>query len=80
MKSLNQQIKEILKNECLSQNEKVHLKEFFRSFSIHREVLRRNSISEVIEEEEGYVIDGITGGFNFQNAWTGAWIASHNLG
>jgi len=25
-------------------------------------------------------IDGITGGFNFQNAWTGAWIASHNLG
>jgi predicted Rossmann fold flavoprotein len=24
-------------------------------------------------------IDGITGGFNFQNAWTGAWIASRNL-
>ncbi|MFN8790594.1 MAG: NAD(P)/FAD-dependent oxidoreductase, partial [Bdellovibrionales bacterium] len=24
-------------------------------------------------------IDGITGGFNFQNAWTGAWIASHSL-
>ena len=24
-------------------------------------------------------IDGITGGFNFQNAWTGAWIAAHNL-
>jgi len=24
-------------------------------------------------------IDGITGGFNFQNAWTGAWIASHYL-
>ena len=24
-------------------------------------------------------IDGITGGFNFQNAWTGAWIASQNL-
>jgi predicted Rossmann fold flavoprotein len=24
-------------------------------------------------------IDGITGGFNFQNAWTGAWIASKNL-
>ncbi len=24
-------------------------------------------------------IDGITGGFNFQNAWTGAWIASQNI-
>ena len=24
-------------------------------------------------------IDGVTGGFNFQNAWTGAYIASHNL-
>ena len=24
-------------------------------------------------------IDGITGGFNFQNAWTGAWIAAKNL-
>ena len=24
-------------------------------------------------------IDGITGGFNFQNAWTGAWIASQNM-
>jgi predicted Rossmann fold flavoprotein len=24
-------------------------------------------------------IDGITGGFNFQNAWTGGWIAAHNL-
>ena len=24
-------------------------------------------------------IDGITGGFNFQNAWTGAWIASRNF-
>ena len=25
-------------------------------------------------------IDGITGGFNFQNAWTGSWIASRHLG
>ena len=25
-------------------------------------------------------IDGITGGFNFQNAWTSAWIAAHALG
>jgi predicted Rossmann fold flavoprotein len=24
-------------------------------------------------------IDGITGGFNFQNAWTGGWIAAQNL-
>ncbi|NRA64628.1 MAG: NAD(P)/FAD-dependent oxidoreductase [Pseudobacteriovorax sp.] len=24
-------------------------------------------------------IDGITGGFNFQNAWTTAWIASHSI-
>lgn len=24
-------------------------------------------------------IDGITGGFNFQNAWTGAWIAANNM-
>jgi len=24
-------------------------------------------------------IDGITGGFNFQNAWTGAWIAAQSL-
>lgn len=24
-------------------------------------------------------IDGITGGFNFQNAWTGGWIAGQNL-
>ena len=24
-------------------------------------------------------IDGITGGFNFQNAWTGAWIAAQNM-
>lgn len=24
-------------------------------------------------------IDGITGGFNFQNAWTGSWIAAQNL-
>lgn len=24
-------------------------------------------------------VDGITGGFNFQNAWTGAWIAAQNL-
>ena len=24
-------------------------------------------------------IDGITGGFNFQNAWAGAWIAAQNL-
>jgi predicted Rossmann fold flavoprotein len=25
-------------------------------------------------------IDGITGGFNFQNAWTTAWLAGHSLG
>lgn len=25
-------------------------------------------------------IDGITGGFNFQNAWTTAWIAAHAIG
>ncbi|MBY0384872.1 NAD(P)/FAD-dependent oxidoreductase, partial [bacterium] len=24
-------------------------------------------------------IDGLTGGFNFQNAWTGAWIAAQNM-
>lgn len=24
-------------------------------------------------------VDGITGGFNFQNAWTGGWIAAQNL-
>ena len=24
-------------------------------------------------------IDGITGGFNFQNAWTSAWIASNAI-
>ncbi len=24
-------------------------------------------------------VDGITGGFNFQNAWTGAWIAAQNM-
>lgn len=24
-------------------------------------------------------VDGITGGFNFQNAWTGSWIAAQNL-
>ncbi len=24
-------------------------------------------------------IDGVTGGFNFQNAWTTAWIASHSI-
>jgi predicted Rossmann fold flavoprotein len=24
-------------------------------------------------------IDGITGGFNFQNAWTGGWIAAQNM-
>lgn len=24
-------------------------------------------------------IDGITGGFNFQNAWTGSWIAAQNM-
>jgi predicted flavoprotein YhiN len=23
--------------------------------------------------------DGITGGFNFQNAWTTAWIAAHGM-
>ena len=25
-------------------------------------------------------IDGVTGGFNFQNAWTTAWIASCHMG
>jgi hypothetical protein len=25
-------------------------------------------------------IDGVTGGFNFQNAWTTAWLAGHSLG
>lgn len=25
-------------------------------------------------------IDGVTGGFNFQNAWTTAWIAGHSMG
>lgn len=25
-------------------------------------------------------IDGVTGGFNFQNAWTTAWIAGHSIG
>ena len=24
-------------------------------------------------------VDGITGGFNFQNAWTGAWIAAQHI-
>ena len=24
-------------------------------------------------------IDGVTGGFNFQNAWTSAWIAGHSM-
>ena len=24
-------------------------------------------------------IDGITGGFNFQNAWTSGWIAGNNM-
>jgi hypothetical protein len=25
-------------------------------------------------------IDGVTGGFNFQNAWTTAWIAAQAIG
>jgi hypothetical protein len=25
-------------------------------------------------------IDGITGGFNFQNAWTSGWIAANSIG
>ena len=24
-------------------------------------------------------VDGITGGFNFQNAWTSGWIAGSNM-
>ena len=24
-------------------------------------------------------IDGITGGFNFQNAWTGSWLAGNDI-
>jgi predicted flavoprotein YhiN len=24
-------------------------------------------------------VDGITGGFNFQNAWTGGWIAARHM-
>ena len=24
-------------------------------------------------------IDGVTGGFNFQNAWTGSWIAAQDM-
>jgi predicted flavoprotein YhiN len=25
-------------------------------------------------------VDGITGGFNFQHAWTSGWIAANNIG
>lgn len=41
--------------------------------------MESKKLSDVYFAGEVIDIDGITGGFNFQNAWTGGWIAGHAI-
>lgn len=63
----------------------VFKEEFVTSGGVKRsEVNFKTMESKVVENlyfaGEILDVDGITGGFNFQNAWTGSWIASKSLG
>lgn len=46
---------------------------------INFRTMESKKLSGVYFAGEMIDIDGITGGFNFQNAWTGGWIAGHDI-
>ncbi len=46
---------------------------------IHPKTMESRKASGLYFAGEVINIDGITGGFNFQSAWTGAWIAAHAI-
>ena len=47
---------------------------------VHFKTMESKLVPSLFFSGEVLDIDGVTGGFNFQNAWTGSWIASHHMG
>ena len=59
MKNLKSDIKRILKNECLTEEEKIILKNMFKRFSTTREILSRKTIDFEYEETQCFGLDSI---------------------
>ncbi len=59
MKKLRKDIKQILKNDCLNNTEKNHLKSVFKLFIQNRDILSRPSIDFSPEEDCCYGLEDI---------------------
>ena len=59
MKNLRKDIKRILRNECLTKNEKIQLKSFFKKFIYMRDILSRKPIDFELEEDQCFGLDDI---------------------
>jgi predicted Rossmann fold flavoprotein len=76
---------QILTNDIYHINGKTTFKEeFVTSGGVDLTQLQSNSFESMIHKNLYFIgevtnIDGITGGFNFQNAWTSAWIVAQQL-
>ena len=59
MKNLRNDIKRILKNECLTNEEKIQLKKIFKKFINTRDILSRKSIDFEFTEDQCFGLDSI---------------------
>ncbi len=59
MKKLRNDIKRILRNECLTNKEKIQLKKIFKKFINTRDILSRKSIDFEFEEDQYFGLDSI---------------------
>ncbi|MBL4594068.1 MAG: hypothetical protein JKX68_09670 [Flavobacteriales bacterium] len=59
MKNLRNDIKRILKNECLTNEEKIQLKKIFKKFINTRNILSRKSIDFEFKEDQCFGLDSI---------------------
>jgi hypothetical protein len=50
MKNIKDQLKDVLKNDCLNQNERIYLKNIFKNFIDKRYIISRKKLS--FSEEE----------------------------
>ena len=59
MKKLRADIKKILKNECLTIEEKIKLKNIFKKFIIRREILSRKSIDFEYHDNQCFGLENV---------------------
>jgi len=59
MKKLRADIKKILKNECLSIEEKIQLKKIFKKFIIRREILSRKAIDFEYQDNQCFGLENV---------------------